>query len=88
VNDADKKQVYKRTINKERHQWQPPLNYFGSLFWEARVVGCMDASKKFVEFEVNTIPRRLELVKNEKKENLLKRIGQPRFNGKLFFNAL
>jgi hypothetical protein len=88
VNDAEKKQVYKRTTNKERHQWQPPLNYFGPLFWEARVIGCMDGSKRIVEFDVNTIPRRLELAKYEKKENLLKRIGQPRFNGTLFFNAL
>lgn len=88
VNDSAKKQVYKRTINKERHQWQPPSNFFGSLYWEARVIGCMDSAKKIVEFDVNTIPRRLELVKYEKKENLLKRIGQPRFNGTLFFNAL
>ena len=88
VRDKTKSQVYKRTINKEKHQWRPPKDFFGPLFWEARVIGCMDNNKKVIDFDVNTIPRRLELVKLDENNNLFKRIGQPRFNGTIFFNAL
>ena len=88
VNDKDKKQVYKRTVNTERHQWRPPVKFFGPLFWEAKVIGCMDANKNVVELEVNTIPRRLELVKFDSRDSLLRRVGQPRYNGTLFFNVL
>lgn len=88
VNDQARKQVYKRTVNVERHQWRPPRDLFGPLFWEARVIGCMDAAKKVVELEVNTIPRKLELVRYETGSNQFKKIGQPRFNGTMFFNAL
>jgi hypothetical protein len=88
VKDNTKNQIYKRTINKEAHQWRPPKDFFGPLFWEARVIGCMDGNKKVIELDVNTIPRRLELVRLDKNNNLFKRIGQPRFNGTIFFNAL
>lgn len=88
VTDKSNKQVYKRTLNIEAHQWSPEKNFFGVLFWEARVIGCMGADKKAVKLEISTVPRRLELAKHQTGESNFSNITKPRFNGTLFFESL
>jgi hypothetical protein len=87
VTDKSKKQVYKRTLNVETHQWSPDKNFFGVLFWEARVIGCMGSGKKPIDLKVATVPRRLELVKSNLTESIFSNINKPRFNGTLFFES-
>jgi hypothetical protein len=87
VNDPQKKQIYKRTLNKETYQWQPPDNLFGQFYWDVRVIGCKDSESKIVQLEVNTIPRGLEFLKTEHATDLLGKITQPRFNGTIFFES-
>lgn len=88
VTDKMKKQVYKRTLNIETHQWSPHKNFFGVLFWEARVIGCMGSDKKTIDLKVATVPRRLELVKSSPAESIFSNINKARFNGTLFFESL
>jgi hypothetical protein len=87
VTDKSKKQVYKRTLNVESHQWAPDKNFFGILFWEARVIGCMDSGKNLIDLKVGTVPRRLELVKSSSAESIFSIINKSRFNGTLFFES-
>jgi hypothetical protein len=87
VTDKRKKQVYKRTLNIETHQWSPDKNFFGVLFWEARVVGCMGSDKKAIDLKVATVPRRLELVRSSPAELIFSNINKARFNGTLFFES-
>lgn len=87
VTDKIKKQVYKRTLNIETHQWSPNKNFFGVLFWEARVIGCMGSDKKPIDLKVATVPRRLELVKSSPAESIFSSINKARFNGTLFFES-
>lgn len=87
VTDKRKKQVYKRALNIETHQWSPDKNFFGVLFWEARVIGCMGSEKKIVDLKVGTVPRRLELVKSSPAESIFSNINKARFNGTLFFES-
>jgi hypothetical protein len=87
VTDKSKKQVYKRTLNVETHQWSPDKDFFGVLFWEARVIGCMGSDKKPIDLKVATVPRRLELVKSNSTESIFSNINKSRFNGTLFFES-
>ncbi len=87
VTDNSKKQVYKRTLNVETHQWSPSKNFFGVLFWEARVIGCMGSDKKPINLKVGSVPRRLELVKSNSSESIFSNINKSRFNGTLFFES-
>jgi len=87
VNDKNKKQVYKKTLNTQELQWRPPQGFFGQLFWEARVIGCMGFGKKIVELDVNTIPRKIELARDDDDSSSLRKISAARFNGTLFFDS-
>ena len=87
VTDKDEKEVYKRTLNKQKHQWRPPRDFVGTLFWQSRVIGCMAADKQSIRLEVNTLPRRIRFFKLASGKSEFSRIGQSRFNGTLFFNS-
>jgi len=84
----DKKELHKHATPDQTYQWQPPEEFSGLLTWEVRVIGCMDSEKNVVKLDINTMPRKIELVKLEGKSGALKKIAQPRFNGTLFFDAL
>lgn len=88
VTDKDDKEIYKRTLNKQKHQWRPPRDYVGTIFWQSRVIGCMAADRQTIRLDVNTLPRKIRFAKVTDGQTDFSRIGQPRFNGTLFFNSL
>ena len=88
VRGPKNKELHKHTTPEQTYQWGPPVGLSGLITWEVRVIGCMDAEKKVVKLDINTMPRKIELVRPEGATGNLKKIAQPRFNGTLFFDTL
>jgi len=88
VRGPQNKELHKHPTPEQTYQWGPPVGISGLITWEVRVIGCMDAQKNVVKLDINTMPRKIELLRPESTAGSLKKIAQPRFNGTLFFDTL
>jgi hypothetical protein len=82
------KELHKHATSDQTYQWRPPRETSGLITWEVRVIGCVDSGKNVVKLDINTMPRKIELVRPAGAAGSMKKVAQPRFNGTLFFDTL